>query len=328
VDDLRHLINGYQVSQAIYVAATLGIADVLKDGSRTADELAVATETDPPSLYRLLRALAAVGVLHEEDGRQFALTPVGEQLRSDHPRSIRGWAAFIGRPYYWEACGHLLESVRTGENAFRLLNGADIWSYRAERPEESAIFDRAMMSVTAASNRALLDTYDFGRFGTVCDVGGGNGALLASLLAKYAAMQGILFDQPHVVANADDVLRHVADRCRVVPGSFFESVPEGADAYILKAIIHDWDDERSTTILRACRRAVEGGGSLLVVERLIGDPNEDPATKFGDLNMLVAPGGQERTSEEFGALFAAAGFELDGVTETSSGLAVIEGVPV
>lgn len=321
------MVNGYQVSQAIYVAATLGIADLLTDGSRTSDELAVATETDPPTLYRLLRALAAVGVLHEEDGRRFALTLVGEQLRSDHPQSIHGWAAFIGRPYYWRAWGHLLESVRTGENAFRLLNGTDIWSYRAERPDESAIFDRAMMALTAASNRALLDAYDFGRFETVCDVGGGNGALLASLLAKYQEMQGILFDQPHVVANAADVLRDVTDRCRVVPGSFFESVPEGGDAYVLKAIIHDWDDEQSTTILRACRRAVNGG-SLLVVERIIGDLNEDPATKFGDLNMLVAPGGQERAVEEFAALLAAAGFELRGVTETSSGVSVLEGVPV
>lgn len=321
------MINGYQLSQAIYVTATLGIADLLKDGARTSDELAAATETDPPTLYRLLRALAAVGVLHEEDGRRFELTPVGEQLRSDHPQSIRGWAAFIGRPYHWEAWGHLLDSVRTGENAFRLLNGTDIWSYRAERPEESAIFDRAMMALTGASNQALLAAYDFGRFGTVCDVGGGNGALLASLLANYPAMQGILFDQPHVVANADYVLRHVADRCRVVPGSFFEAVPEGGDAYVLKAIIHDWDDEQSTTILGSCRRAVKGG-SLLVIERVIGDPNEGPATKFGDLNMLVAPGGQERTVEEFRALFAAAGFELGSVTETSSGLAVLEGIPV
>jgi hypothetical protein len=321
------MINGYQVSQAIHVAATLGIADLLEDGSRTSDELAAATQADPPTLYRLLRALAAVGVLHESDGRQFALSPVGEQLRSDHPQSIRGWAAFIGRSYHWEAWGHLLESVRTGENAFRLLNGTDIWSYRAERPDESAIFDHAMMALTAESNRALLDAYDFGRFGTVCDVGGGNGALLASLLAKYPEMQGILFDQPHVVANADDILRHVADRCRVVPGSFFESVPEGGDAYVLKAIIHDWDDEQSTTILRACRRAVNVG-LLLVVERIIGDPNEDPTATFSDLNMLVGPGGQERTVEAFGKLFAAAGFELGGITETSSGLAVLEGVPV
>jgi hypothetical protein len=322
------MINGYQVSQAIHVAATLGIADLLKDGLRTSDELAQATETHPATLYRLLRALAAVGILREDDDRRFALAPMGEQLREDHPQSLRGWAAFIGRPYYWEAWGHLLDSVRTGENAFRLLNGEDIWSYRAERPEENAIFDRAMRSLTAATNRALLDSYDFSRFGTIVDVGGGNGALLALLLAEYPKMRGILFDQPHVVANANDVLRGVADRCRVVPGSFFESVPTGGDAYVLKAIIHDWDDEQSTTILRVVRQSVPDGGVLFVLERLLGGPNEDPVTKFGDLNMLVAPGGRERTVDEFAGLFAAARFKLERVTTTAAGLAVVEAVAV
>jgi O-methyltransferase domain/Dimerisation domain len=250
VDDLKGMINGYRVSQAIYVAATLGIADLLKDGPRTSDELAAKTGTDLPALYRLLRALAAVGVLHEDDGRRFDLTPLGDQLRSDHPESLGGWAAYIGRSYYWDAWGHLLESVRTGENAFRLLTGSDVWSYRAEHPEESAIFDRAMVAQTGASNRSVIDAYDFGRFKTVCDVGGGYGSLLASLLERYPTMQGILFDQRHVVTNADDVLRGVADRCRVVAGSFFESVPQGGDAYLLRAIIHDWEDEQATEILR------------------------------------------------------------------------------
>jgi hypothetical protein len=326
VTDLRGMINGYRVSQAIYVAATLGIADLLKDGSRTSDELAAATDTDAPTLYRLLRALAAVGVLHEEDARRFALTEVGDQLRSDHPRSLAGWAAYIGRTYYWEAWGHLLDSVRTGENAFRLLNGTDVWSYRSEHPDEGAIFDRAMVAQTGASSQALLGGYDFDRFRTVCDVGGGYGTLLASLLGKYPAMEGILFDQAHVVANASGVLRDVADRCRVVAGSFFESVPEGADAYLLRAIVHDWEDEQATTILRACRQAVDGG-SLLVIERVVGEPNEDLASKLSDLNMLVSPGGRERTVEEFRALFEAAGFELGSVTRTSSGFAVIEGIP-
>jgi hypothetical protein len=319
------MINGYRVSQAIYVAATLGVADLLNDGSRTSDELAVATDTDPSTLYRLLRALAAAGVLNEEDGRRFGLTPIGEKLRSDHPQSLGGWAAYIGRPYYWDAWGHLLESVRTGENAFHLRSGTDVWSYRAEHPDEGAIFDRAMVAQTGASNQPVLDAYDFGRFRTVCDVGGGYGAVLASILQKYPAMQGILFDQPHVVANAEDVLRDVADRCQVVAGSFFESVPEGADAYILRAIVHDWEDEQATRILRACRRAVKGG-SLLVIERVVGEPNEDLASKLSDLNMLVSPGGRERTVEEFRALFAAADFELGGVTKSSSGFAVIEGV--
>lgn len=319
------MINGYRVSQAMYVAATLGIADLLKDGSRTSDELGAATGTDADTLYRLLRALAAVGVLHEEEARRFALTQLGDQLRSDHPRSLAGWAAYVGRSYYWEAWGHLLDSVRTGENAFRLLHATDVWTYRSEHPEESMIFDRAMVAQTGASKQALLDGYDFSRFRTVCDVGGGYGTLLASLLGKYRTMNGILFDQPHVVANAGDVLRDVAERCRVVAGSFFESVPEGADAYVLRAILHDWEDEHATRILRACRQAVNGG-SLLVIERVVGDSNEDLATKLSDLNMLVSPGGRERTVGEFSALFEVAGFELGSVTRTSSGFAVIEGM--
>jgi O-methyltransferase domain len=183
-----------------------------------------------------------------------------------------------------------------------------------------------MVAQTGASNRALLDTYDFGRFGTVCDVGGGYGGLLAPLLETYPAMQGILFDQPHVVANANEVLSPVAERCRVVAGDFFESVPGGADAYVLRAIIHDWDDGEATRILRACGRGMNGG-SLLVIERIVGDANEDPATKFSDLNMLVSPGGRERTVDEFRRLFAAGGFELRSVTETPSGFCVIEGTP-
>ena len=250
---------------------------------------------------------------------------LGDQLRSDHPWSLAGWAAYVGRDYYWEAWGHLLDSVRTGENAFRLLHGTDVWSYRSEHPAEGVIFDRGMVAQTGVSKQALIDGYDFGRFRIVCDVGGGYGTLLASLLDKYRTMQGVLFDQPHVVANAGDVLRDVADRCRVVAGSFFESVPEGADAYVLRVIVHDWEDEPATRILRACRQAVNGG-SLLVIERVVGDPNEDLATKLSDLNMLVSPGGRERTIQEFNALFEAAGFELGSVTTTSSGFAVIEGI--
>ena len=326
---LRRLANGFQVSQAIHVAATLGIADLLTDGARTSDDLAAATGTDARSLYRLLRALAAVGVFREEDGRRFALTELGDGLRSDAPEGIAGWAAFIGRPPYWQAWGDLLHSVRTGESAFRHVHGTDVWTYRAQRPEESATFDRAMMSHTRAANRALLDAYDFGRFGTLVDVGGGNGALLAGLLGAYPALQGILFDQPHVVAGAEEVLRAagVANRCRIIGGSFFDEVPAGGDAYVLKAIIHDWEDEESLAILRACRAAVPDGGSLLVIERELGPPNADPVAKLGDLNMLVNPGGQERTLDEFGALFEAAGFRLVSATPTAAGLSVIEAAP-
>jgi hypothetical protein len=324
--ELRRLVNGYQVSQAIHVAAVLGIADLLADGPRASDDLAEATESNPDALYRVLRALASVGVFEEQDARRFALTPLGDCLRSDAPEPVGGWAAFIGRPYYWQAWSSLLHSVRTGETAFREVHGVDVWEFRARESEEAPIFDRAMTDSTRRVNRALLDAYDFGRFATVADVGGGHGVLLAALLAEHPQMRGILFDQPHVVAKADGVLGAVADRCEVVGGSFFESVPEGADAYILKSVIHDWEDDEALAILRTCRRAIRPNASLLVVEWEIGPPNEGHAAKFGDLNMLVAPGGRERTTDEYAALLASAGFRLTRAVPTRSGLSVIEAV--
>jgi hypothetical protein len=327
---LLRLVNGYYVSQAIHVAASLGIADLLGDGTRTSDDLAHEADADPETLYRLLRALASVGVLHEGDGRLFSLTPVGELLRSDVPGSLHGWAAYAGRPYFWAAWAELLHSVRTGENAFQHVHGQDIWSYRADRPDESALFDAAMKALTGASNAALIDAFDFSRFGTLVDVGGGNGALLASVLASNPALQGVLFDQAHVVAGADQVLEAagVADRCRIESGSFFESVPEGGDAYLLKSIVHDWEDEESSAILRVVRAAMPEGATLLVVERDLGAPNEDAPTKFSDLNMLVGPGGRERTQDEYASLFESTGFRLVGATPTAGTHTVFEGKAV
>jgi hypothetical protein len=326
---LSRLVAGFQVSQAISVAATLGIADLLANGPRTSDELAAETGTHAGALYRLLRALASVGIFEEEDGRRFSQTPLSELLRSDVPGSLRGWAAFTGRPYFRESWSALEHSIRTGENAFEHVHGTDVWSWRAERPEESVIFDRAMQSLTGGANAALIGAYDFGRFGTIVDVGGGNGALLAALLSAHSNLRGIVFDQEHVVANAEAVLAQagVAERCEVVAGSFFDEVPAGGDAYILKSIIHDWDDAKSADILQVCRRAMADGGTLLLIERVVEPPNEGWRTKFGDLNMLVNPGGRERTLHEWETLLRRAGYTLMDVTPSASGLAVIAGVP-
>jgi hypothetical protein len=223
-----------------------------------------------------------------------------------------------------ESWGALEHSIRTGENAFRHVHGTDVWTYRAERPEDSAVFDSAMQGLTSGLNDALARAYDFGRFSTVVDVGGGNGTLLAGLLSHYPALNGVLFDQEHVVAGAAPVLEQVADRCRVVAGSFFEAVPDGGDAYVLKSIIHDWEDQESIAILRVVRRA---GGILLLVERRLGEPNEDLGAKFSDLNMLVNPGGMERTADEYAALFEAAGYRFTGETPIADGWAVFEGAP-
>ena len=317
---LHRLVTGYQVSQAIHVAATLGIADLLADASRTGDELAALTNTHPPTLYRLLRALASIEVLHELDGRRFELTPLGEPLRSDVPGSMVDLAAYMGRPYRLQAWGGLLHSVRTGENAFRHVYGTDVWTYRSTRPDESAIFDRAMTSLSRGATAALLAAVDFGGFRTVVDVGGGNGALLAAILAAHSHVQGVLFDQPHVVSGAAALLEHagVADRCRTVGGSFFESVPEHADAYVLRAVIHDWDDDASIRILTAVRHALADNGRVLIVEYMIAPPNEGREAKFSDLNMLVGPGGRERTREEFAALLDASGLRLARVIAAGS----------
>ncbi|MEA2510961.1 MAG: hypothetical protein QOF01_4462 [Thermomicrobiales bacterium] len=324
---LRRLVNGYQVTQAIHVAATLGIADLLVDGPRTSDDLAAVTGTHAGALYRLLRALAALGVFREAEDCSFALTPLGDCLRSDVPESLAGWAAFVGEPYHWQAWGALLHSVRTGENAFRHVHGTDPWTFRARDPGASARFDRAMTSLSRQVIAAVLDAYDFGRFAKIVDVAGGNGAFVAAILAKYPGVRGVLFDQPHVVAGAAPLLEGsgVADRCEVVGGSFFDAVPAGGNAYILKSILHDWEDESCVRILRICRQAMADGAALLVVERELGPPNENPGSKFSDLNMLAAPGGQERTPEEYAALFAAARFRFVGVTPSAGGTAVYEG---
>jgi hypothetical protein len=318
MDDLLRLINGYQVTQAIHVAVTLGVPDRLAQGTRTADELAAATDAHPPSLYRLLRALAAVGILHEDTDRRFTLTALGEGLRSDAPDSPAGWAAFVGRPYHFAAWSNLLHSVRTGETAFKAVHGVDTWTYRAGHPEEGGVFDAAMTALSRRVTAGVLEAHDFSGYAVIADIGGGRGALLSAILARHPGARGILFDQPGVVADA-----RPGERCDVVAGDFFERVPEGADAYILKSILHDWDDAPAIAILCSIRQAAAPGSAVLIVERRLGPPNAEPAGKLSDLNMLVGTGGRERTRDEYAALLDAAGFAIVG--ETPAGpVSVIE----
>lgn len=320
------MVNGYQVSQALHVAATLRISDFLASSPRDATDLAEVTATHGPTLLRLMRALESVGVYACDDDGRYANTELGEQLRVDVPGSIAGWATYVGRPYYRQAWTALLDSVRTGENAFAAVHGTPVWEYRQLHPEEQVIFDGAMTATAGVVAEAVASSYDFARFGTVADLGGGVGTLLAAILERYPAVHGVLFDQPDVVAGAEPVLQAagVTDRCQVVGGSFFDSVPTGADAYLLKAVIHDWLDAESITILRTCRRAMRDDATLLLVEQLIGQGPDPVQTAFSDLNMLVSPGGQERTLEQYGALLDASGFSLTGVTETGTPVFVIE----
>jgi hypothetical protein len=274
------------------------------------DELGL--DADPDALGRLLRALAAAGVLSESAGR-YALTELGQGLRSDVEGSVAGWAAYVGRPYRWQGWSALLHSVRTGENGFRSVYGVGAYEYRRAHPEEAAIFDAAMTTMSRRQNAAVLEAHDFGRYGVVVDVGGGHGALLAGILERHAGVRGVLFDQPEVVAGAPAV-----ERMDVVGGSFFDGVPAGGDAYLLKSVLHNWEDADALAILRACRDA--GAPVVLLVER---DLATDPAAAFSDLNMLVGPGGRERTLDEYSALLAAAGFTLTGSTTTGLGFSVI-----
>ncbi|WP_448628263.1 methyltransferase [Geodermatophilus sp. URMC 64] len=322
VPRMRAMLNGFQVSYAVSAATSLGLSDLLAVGPRTVAELAEATGTHEPTLRRLMRALAAVGVYeHAGDGR-FALTELGATLRRDVPGSLAGWAELIGRPSYVAAWTALADSVRTGDNAFARVHGTSVWEFRARRPAEQEIFDRAMTSLSAAVADAVAASYDFGRFGTVVDVGGGRGGLLTAVLARHPTVRGVLFDQPDVVAAAG-----LGERCTAVGGDFFAGVPEGGDAYVLKAVIHDWPDEEAVAILANCRRAMAPSGVLLLVEQLLDLAPDPVRTAFSDLNMLVAPGGRERELDEYGTLLSAAGFRLGRAVPTGTDVFVIEGFP-
>jgi hypothetical protein len=278
----------------------------------------------------LLRALAVTSILHESGHQMFHLTEVGECLRRDAPESVYGWAMFNGGAANWQSWGSLGHSVRTGKSAYEHVHGVDVWTHRRQHPELGAEFDLAMRSNTSTITADLLAAFDVGQYTTIVDVGGGNGSFLAAILAAHPASRGILFDLPHVVAGAAPVLEGagVTNRCEVVGGSMFEVAPSGGDAYLLKAIIHDWDDTESITILRSCRAAMAIGATVLLVERYLGPPNETLSAKLSDLNMLVNPGGRERSEDEYAALLEAAGFRFTGFTSSQSPFGMYQGVAV
>jgi hypothetical protein len=327
-DQIVRLASGYWHTQAIYVAAKLGIADSLKDGPRTADELAVTLGVHPRMLYRLLRALASLGVFAEDATHRFVLTPLAECLRSDVVGSVRSLAIIRGE-WQYEAWGQLLHSVRTGTAAFESIFGAPLFDYLAAHPEKGKLFDEAMTGVHGRETAAMLEAYDFSGIGTLADIGGGNGGVIVSVLKQYPAMRGVLFDRLAVVERARGHLASagLADRCSAVAGDFFASVPAGADAYLLRHIIHDWDDERSIAILRNCRSAMGDRGKLLVVEGIVPPGNEPSLSKLFDLAMMVLPGGAERTADEYRHLFEVSGFSLTRIVPTSSWISVIEAAP-
>jgi O-methyltransferase domain/Dimerisation domain len=328
VEDLWTLANGYRVSEALYVAVVLGVSDHLAAQPRELDWLAEQTGSDAGSLYRLLRALATLGVYEELPDRRFGPTPMSDALRRDAPDSVAPWIEHTCSPSHRAAWSGLLGSIRTGDNAFRTVHGMSAWDFRAAHPEASSVFDAAMTSISQTAAHAVLEVYDFGGFATIADIGGGRGALLGAILARHPAARGVLGDQAHVIAGAPDVLTElgVLDRCEIVPVDFFASVPTGADVYVLKSIIHDWADPEAIAILRNVRSAMTPAAMVLLVERVIGEPNGAMLPAFSDLNMLVGPGGRERTDAEFDEIFAAAGLRRTRTVPTPSGFSVVEAV--
>ena len=327
---MLQIISGFWISRAVYVIGKLGIPDLLQSGPKTADELATATNTHAPSLFRILRALVSVGVLSSAENGRFAQTPLSETLVTDAPGSLRWFAVSeLGQEHY-PAWGNLMHSVKTGEIAFDNFFGVDIWKYFQQNPDDAAVFNNSMSNMTAAVNEAITSLYDFSQFGTVVDVGGGHGGLITAILNKNPELKGVLFDAPEVIEGARPKIEAagLADRLETVAGDFFKSVPEGGDAYVMKWIIHDWDDEKSNTILRNIRNRMQPNSKLILVDCVVPETDEPHFSKFIDLNMLVMTGGKERTEQEFAQLLAAAGFKLLRVIPTGLPHSIVEAEPV
>lgn len=327
---LSRLLFGKYVTIALSVAAKIRLADHLVDRPKSVEELARLTGTHAPTLHRLLRALASLGVFAEDAPGCFRNTPMSEILRSDLPGSMRAVADFFGSDWGWRATGGLLESVKTGKTAFDSIFGEPCFDYLAKHPDESEIFNEAMTGFSTRIAGVVVEAYDFSRFGTIIDVGGGHGALLTKILKACPESRGIVFDLPHVVAGATHAIQAagLSERCWIEGGSFFEAVPENGDVYVMKHIIHDWPDDKATTILRNCHRRMGPKGTLVLVEGVISPGNAEDMGKLMDLEMLALASGKERTEAEFVDLLRGAGFRLTRVVRTPSPVCVIEAVPI
>ncbi|MFI2352207.1 methyltransferase [Streptomyces sp. NPDC019443] len=336
VSVIFRLVWGYTTSAITHTAFELGLPDLLENGPRSADEVAEETRAHRPSLHRLLRAMSALGITRETENGDFALTEAGTLLQTKATGSMDAMARLLVHESMWRPWQGLTESVRTGEPVFESQFGMDYWAYMKQHPDVSSLFNAAMGNASQAVGTAVSAAYDFTRFRTVVDVGGGNGTLLTTLLQATPELRGIVFDSPSGVAQAEDqlVAAGVGDRCEAKAGNFLEALPEGGDLYVFKSVIHDWDDERATTILRNCHRVLPAEGRLLIMEPVIPEAvtvfPADPFPYLNDLNMMVSLRGKERTQSEYEALLAAAGFRLHGIRPVSGPERVflIEAIPV
>jgi hypothetical protein len=312
--------------QAIHVAAKLALADLVASGPKSIRELAEATQTHGSSLERLLRALTSLGIFAEDTTGQYRQTALSATLRSDHPESIRPFVLMLGAHFVWKSSGELEETVRTGQPAFERVYGAPFFEYLARRADDAAVFNAAMSS-SPDYRAAIVGAYDFSKFERIVDVGGGHGLLLAGILSANPRLRGVLHDLPSVVVGASALRQEpISQRCEIIGGDFFKGVPAGADAYMLKGVIHDWSDEAALKILKNCRRAIHSNGTLLLVEAVL-TRSTDPTTALMDMLMMVLTSGRERTESEFRSLFQEAGFSMVQVIR-APGVSIIESRPV
>ena len=326
-----NFIFGHWITRIVSVAAELRLADLLKNGPRSVDALAKETGAHAPTLYRLLRALASIGIFAETTGQRFKLTPLAATLQTGIPGSLQGCAITENRKHVWDAWQELLHGVKTGESPFRRAHGVSFFEYLERHPEDLQLFGEYMSGITEPDNRAIAVAYKFSGFGTLVDVAGGHGSMLAAILKANPKLKGVLFDLPSVIARARSdqhaTSKSIAKRCTLEAGDIFESVPRGADAYIMKHILHDWDDERSVKILANCRAAMNENGKVLVVDNVIAPGNKPSLGKLLDITMLTyTEGGRERTKAEFAALFKKAGLKLTRVVPTKCPMSIVEGV--
>ena len=325
---LIQMATAYWVSRIVYVAAQLKLADHLASGPRSAAELAGPTGTHARSLHRLMRTLASFGVLSEADDSRFALTPLGDALKSGAPGSARASILSMAGQWSWRAWEEFPFSIATGNTAMEKAWGMPIFEFLAKNPQEASHFSEAMIGIHGGEPPAVAAAYDFSRFGTIADVGGASGNMLAHILTRHSTPRGLLFDQPHVVRDAPALIeaRGLSGRIALESGSFFERVPAGADAYILSHIIHDWNEDQCLTILANCRKAMKPDGTLLIVEFVLPPGNAPHFGKLADMVMLAMPGGEERTEQEYRTLLGKAGFTLTRVVPTDTPVSVVEAV--
>jgi hypothetical protein len=322
------MMNGIFVAGAVSCLAKLGIPDLLEAAPKSADELAKQIGADPQALYRLMRATACVGVLSEGPDGKFSQTPMSAVLRSNVTPSLRAFAIMSGREWHGRGWAYLEYCVRTGNPAMQQIYGVPVFDYLKQHPEEAQIFNDAMSALSMIDSPAVAEAYNFAGIRTIVDIAGGHGLLLATILERNPHLQGTLYEMPHVLEGArSGPLKPVMDRCTLASGDMFSSVPAGADAYIMKHIIHDWSDDRCIQLLQACRKGANPGGKLLVVDSVIQPGNDFSPGKFLDLQMMIFPSGCERTEKQFRELFAASGWRLNHIIPTAAQDSIVEGVP-